>query len=50
MISPEQHNKDGGLKPPLQFLMLNLPATDRAANCYSLDRLKPVPLKPSDFG
>src|SRR6266478_4063890 len=42
--------KDGGVKPPLPFVMLNLPTTDHAAGCDSLNRLKPVPLKASDFG
>src|SRR6267142_2917834 len=42
--------KDGGMKPPLPFVMLNLPTTDHAAGCDSLNRLKPVLPKPSDFG
>jgi len=43
---PNNISKDSGVERPLQSVMLNLSATGRAANCYSLHRLKPVPLKP----
>src|SRR5438132_14278490 len=49
MIYP-QKIKNGGVKPPLQFAIINLPAVDHAAGCRILDRLKPVLPKPSDFG
>src|SRR6202158_4552396 len=44
MIIPKKNKpKEGGVKPPLQFLMLRPPATNHAAIC---DRLKPVLLEP----
>jgi hypothetical protein len=51
MILPQNNKtKDGGVKPPLQLDMLKPTAADRGATGYRLDRLKPVPLKPSDLG
>jgi len=35
VISQKNKTKDGGVKPPLQFVMLRPPATNHAAICDS---------------